>query len=206
MAPEEGEHPGLHEFDFQDPQGKRVGGVSIVERNNDKTLHVEYITAGTKEGLPGFLGQRQVIGLLRQLQQEFPNAERIEGLRVSGARPQHGSASVPLRPTPKQAAHTDFILSSMGWDVAEAGPRYMPLVDDTDRATKAQTIADTDGNPHSIIPTHSTTAGDILSRLDVSSITDSPIMKAFGDSIQQLARDIPVHILSAEDMDALWGS
>jgi hypothetical protein len=172
VEPEEGV-PG-HSFDIEDPQGKRIGGATIVEKDDGQTLIVTHVAAGTTEGLPGFLGPRQLSGLLRQLQVEFPRAEFIEGWRISGAGPER-KASIPLRPTPKQT--TDFL-----------------------RTGETHTVWDYNHNTFDVQPLHSTTLGEVLSKSAVESSTDSPIMKHFGETITRLAKDVPVHVISQEDM------
>jgi hypothetical protein len=178
VEPEEGV-PG-HSFDIEDPQGKRIGGATIEESEDGKTLTIGHVAAGTTEGLPGFLGQRQLTGLLRQLQVEFPNAEHIEGLRVSGAREQPTKVSIPLRPTPKQI--TDFL-----------------------RTGETHTVGDLKGNAHSVEPLHSTTLGEVLPKSAIEYTTDSPIIKHFGETITRLAKDVPLHVISMADMERTLG-
>jgi hypothetical protein len=173
VEPEEGV-PG-HIFDIEDPQGKRIGGVTIEENRDGTILNVSTISAGTEKGLPGFLGTRQLSGLLRQLQQEFPNAKTIEGWRVSGARSEHGLVSIPLRPTPKQI--TDFL-----------------------RTGETHTVWDYNGNEFNAKPLFSSTIGELIPSERVKLESDSPIMHHFGETINRLAKDVPVHVISREDI------
>jgi hypothetical protein len=170
-----------HTFDIQDPDGKRIGGATFDEFDDGKVLRVSSIAAGTAEGLPGFLGQRQLTGLLRQLQREFPNAETLEGWRVSGAREQPGMVSIPLRPTPSQL--TDFMRSGFEKQIV--------------RGPSGETIG--------IQPLYSTTVGQSITSDVLSKATDSPVMKAFGEKIHTLTKDVPIHVISQEDIRKVYG-
>lgn len=77
-----------HDFNLQDEAGKVIGSVNLSEQAGGKQLYIEMIQAGANKRMydPNFLGPALIRDLLRQLKQEFPNAESITGHRVSGAR------------------------------------------------------------------------------------------------------------------------
>jgi hypothetical protein len=89
---------GVHHFDIVDAEGKGVGRVSIVEREDGKKLHVGWVGSGTgaAPGVPNAFGPRVVLDLMSQLKREFPDAKKIGGLRVSGAREHAEEISIPL--------------------------------------------------------------------------------------------------------------
>lgn len=85
-----------HTFSLTDEAGKDAGYVFLNERDGGKVLYVEQI-AGNR-GPQGF-GSKLILSVLEQLKKEFPKAERVEGVRVSGAREKSGAmgpASVRL--------------------------------------------------------------------------------------------------------------
>lgn len=173
-----------HVFDFQDATGKRLGGVTFDLVNEGETLHISNITGGTAEGLPGIFGARQMSGLLRQLQEEFPNVKYLEGQRISGARKETGKVgfvSIPLRLTPSQL--TDFMRSGF----------------------EDQKVMDQAGKLHDVQPIYSTTVGESIPPEAVAKVTDSPVMKAFGEKIHELTKDTPIHVISRADMDKVYG-
>lgn len=89
-----------HTFDMIDNTGKMLGHMDISEEENGKRLYVDNIEAryGANK-----LGPRAMRDILRQIQQQFPNAESIGGARVSGAREKagtvetHATARIPLK-------------------------------------------------------------------------------------------------------------
>ena len=183
VAPEEGALPNEHTFDIQDAEGKRVGGATIQEGSDGRSLHVSSVVGGTDKGLVGFFGQRQMLGLLRQLQEEFPHAETIGGFRISGAREEAqkpGLMSIPLRPSPSQL--TDFMRSG-----------FEPLP-----------IRTSQGD-FNLQPKYSTTIGEAIPSEAVARVTDSPVMKAFGERIHELAKDVPIHVIDREDIKKAFG-
>lgn len=99
-----------HDFNIVDEEGKEQGFATLRESADGKDLHVEYIAANPAYiqagGQANKFGPKLVRGLLRQLKQEFPNAERLFGFRVSGARDladtweTHGKVFIPLEKQP----------------------------------------------------------------------------------------------------------
>lgn len=69
---------------------EKMGELFIGEENGGKRLYVDDIRGIGQYG-PNSLGPRQMRDLLRQLKEEFPNAEELTGFRVSGARDKAGS-------------------------------------------------------------------------------------------------------------------
>ena len=93
-----GPEQGLHDFDLLDEKGQKVGSVNISEQQGGKQLYIDMIQGGKAGGKlydPNFFGPALVRDLLRQLRQEFPNAETITGHRVSGAREKADSYMKP---------------------------------------------------------------------------------------------------------------
>lgn len=71
-------------FTFHDEEGTKVGDMRISQRGQGlKDLYVEGIYA--KEG-PQAFGFSATRDLVRQIKEHYPDAERLYGLRVSGAR------------------------------------------------------------------------------------------------------------------------
>ena len=65
-------------------------------------------------------------------------------------------------------------------------------------------VMDQEGKITKVQPVYSTTFGESLPA-EKDLITDSPVMKAFGDKIRALAKDVPIHVISREDMDRIYG-
>lgn len=88
---------GFHDFQLLDETGKTIGSVNLSEQAGGKQLYIEMIQAGKDKRMydPNFLGPALIRDLLRQLKQEFPNAESITGHRVSGAREKADSFMKP---------------------------------------------------------------------------------------------------------------
>lgn len=83
----------FHDFDMLDETGKTVGSLNLSEQRGGKQLYVEMIQGGGNAKMydPNFFGPSLMRDLLRQIKQEFPNAETITGHRVSGARERAGT-------------------------------------------------------------------------------------------------------------------
>lgn len=74
-----------HVFDLLDPTGESKGWMSIAEEDGGRRLFVDDIHS--PEGAQS-LGPKAMRDVLEQIKEQFPNAERLEGIRVSGAREQ----------------------------------------------------------------------------------------------------------------------
>lgn len=87
-----------HDFKILDETGKSVGYANLSETNGGKDIHVDMIQGTIPAGKPtsefthGFwsFGPALTRDLLRQVKAMFPNAERLGGYRVSGAREKLG--------------------------------------------------------------------------------------------------------------------
>lgn len=77
-----------HDFRFLDENGKTVGSLSLTEYKGGEDVHVDMIM-GLGVG-PTEFGPALMRDLLRQIKAEFPNAKRLGGYRVSGAREKAG--------------------------------------------------------------------------------------------------------------------
>lgn len=77
-----------HDFKFLDENGKTVGSLSLTEYKGGEDIHVDMIM-GLGVG-PTEFGPALIRDLLRQIKAEFPNAKRLGGYRVSGAREKAG--------------------------------------------------------------------------------------------------------------------
>lgn len=95
-----------HLFAINDEAGRQVGDLHIRQAPDSKNLFVEWI-GGTKDiatptgGAANVYGPKLIKSLLRQLKEEFPDAEKLVGWRVSGAREKAGklgAAEVKLSP------------------------------------------------------------------------------------------------------------
>lgn len=119
----------VNTFDLYDSQGRNVGLADITEQDGGKTLYVENIAADWRLGpSPNRFGPRVMIDLLEQIKEAFPNAERIGGFRVSGAREKAGVKTdgvVGAETWIKldEAGLEELRKSPQGWEFAEPGPR-----------------------------------------------------------------------------------
>lgn len=80
-----------HDFKLLDEKGNPVGYINLTEMKGGKDLYVDMISGLNGLG-PQDFGPRLMIDLLRQIKEQFPNAERIGGARVTGAREKAGKA------------------------------------------------------------------------------------------------------------------
>lgn len=85
-----GPEQGFHDFAIADEKGNPVGTINLSEAEGGKQLYIDMINGINGLG-PRDFGPSLMRDLLRQLKQEFPNAESITGHRVSGAREVAGS-------------------------------------------------------------------------------------------------------------------
>lgn len=80
---------GFHDFSLNDEAGNPIGTLNLSEANGGKQLYVEMINGINGLG-PRDFGPALMRSLLRQIKEEFPNAETITEHRVSGAREKAG--------------------------------------------------------------------------------------------------------------------
>jgi len=80
-----GVEQGFHDFNLLDEKGNTVGFINISTADNGKTLYVDNI-AGVNGLGPRDFGPALVRDLMRQIKAEFPEATKLTGHRVSGAR------------------------------------------------------------------------------------------------------------------------
>jgi hypothetical protein len=90
---------GAHSFVITDQNGRPVASLLLTEVRDGKDLYIEWIGAGPKElqetGGPGFVfGPKLTISAFNAIASQFPNAERIGGYRVSGAREKAAAQAV----------------------------------------------------------------------------------------------------------------
>lgn len=88
-----------HDFNIVDDKGGWLGSLAIAEEQGGKLLYIDNIET---DG-PNTIGPAAIRGLLRQLKVEFPNAQELTGLRVSGSRDAAGKpdyATVKLSEDP----------------------------------------------------------------------------------------------------------
>lgn len=87
----------FHDFDLLDENGIARGHLSLSEQKGGKQLYVEMIQGGGTAKMydPNFFGPALMRSLLKQIKEEFPNAESITGHRVSGAREKAGTYEAP---------------------------------------------------------------------------------------------------------------
>lgn len=78
---------GRHAFDIKDPSGASIGELYIAEEEGGKRLYIDDIRSA--EGSQS-IGPRAIRRAASQLFAQFPTAEEIRGMRVSGAREKAG--------------------------------------------------------------------------------------------------------------------
>ena len=107
-----GPEQGFHDFQLLDHNGNAVGFINLSEQKGGKQLHVDMISGSNGFG-PRDFGPSLMRDLLRQIKQEFPNAETLTGHRVSGARDRAGSFE---QPSAEPVIRLD---NPKSWEVAE---------------------------------------------------------------------------------------
>ena len=91
-----GPEAGFHDFNLLDEKGNTVGFINISTQDGGKTLYVDNI-AGVNGLGPRDFGPALMRDLMKQLKAEFPEATKLTGHRVSGAREAAGvEMSSPL--------------------------------------------------------------------------------------------------------------
>lgn len=82
-----------HKFNIKNEKGDTVADIILVEEDGGKRLFVDDIASVTPSGhakpieeAANTLGPRAMRDVLEQIKEQFPNAEVLEGMRVSGAR------------------------------------------------------------------------------------------------------------------------
>jgi hypothetical protein len=85
---------GFHDFNLMDEKGQSVGTLNLSTQNGGKQLYVEMINGINGLG-PRDFGPALMRSLLRQIKEQFPEAESLTGHRVSGAREKAGSYLAP---------------------------------------------------------------------------------------------------------------
>lgn len=89
------EDQALHLFGLMDEHGQRVGDLHISPSEDGKSLGVDWIGGAAGIHANSF-GPSMIRDLLKQLKAQYPEAETLNGHRVSGARETPGLASVKL--------------------------------------------------------------------------------------------------------------
>lgn len=92
----------FHQFELQDEAGKSRGYVILSEQKGGKEIYIEDISGLDRVESANEFGPRMIRDVLRQIKEEFPQAESLTGFRVSGARDKagtwesHGKATIKL--------------------------------------------------------------------------------------------------------------
>lgn len=107
-----GMEAGFHDFSLNDQNGQPVGTINLTEQKGGKQLYVEMINGINGLG-PRDFGPALMRDLLRQLKEQFPNAESITGHRVSGAREKAGTYMAP------SASPVIKLDNPKGWETIE---------------------------------------------------------------------------------------
>lgn len=126
-----GPEQGFHDFEMLDQDGKKVGYVNLSEQAGGKGVHVDMIS-GAKGYGPADFGPRLMRDLLRQIADAFPEAEYVEGFRVSGAREKAdkmANVRIPLRRLDTPVAQLEQFFK--GWEEVDAGLEVPPRPDTT---------------------------------------------------------------------------
>jgi len=84
----------FHDFQITDEKGNNVGTLNLSTQKGGKQLYVEMINGVNGLG-PRDFGPALMRDLLRQIKEQFPEAETITGHRVSGARDKLGTYEKP---------------------------------------------------------------------------------------------------------------
>src|SRR6185437_4994108 len=94
IQPEGEAHPAFanfHDFDMLNEHGQSVGTINLSEQKGGKALYIEMVNGLGEYYNPNNFGPALMRSLLRQIKEQFPNAETLTGHRVSGARETAGS-------------------------------------------------------------------------------------------------------------------
>lgn len=78
-----------HGFNILDKDGKELGNFQIAEEDGGKRLYIDDIQGGINT-----IGTSAIREVLQQIKEQFPNAESLEGMRVSGAREKAGTKDI----------------------------------------------------------------------------------------------------------------
>lgn len=134
----EDERPGARLYHISD-NGKQVGSVwlrQLPERPDIVRIEDIYSMAEGGQGAPNTIGLHAVQGLMDEIRSLYPNATKVAGYRVSGARERAsfeqgrqrtGWVEVPLKAGPKALAQ------ALGWDMAETSVPKEPVPSSTMR-------------------------------------------------------------------------
>lgn len=121
----EGRFANVHDFDLLDGEGKRVGDIQLTYDEAKKDLFVEYVR---HDQGPGAFGPRAVRDIARQLKVEFPEAQTVSGVRVSGARETVAGAKADAANIPRgwsgwSGEHVSVPLSRSGELISDLAER-----------------------------------------------------------------------------------
>jgi hypothetical protein len=83
----------FHDFDLVNENGQSVGTINLSAQKGGKELYIEMINGIGEYYNPNKFGPSLMRDLLRQIKQEFPEAETLTGHRVTGARDAVGDIS-----------------------------------------------------------------------------------------------------------------
>lgn len=177
--------------------GKK-GQVIINPSEDGKTLRVRWVEG---EGGSNSIGTGATRQLLREVQKQFPNAEYIEGERVTGARGETAPEVKMRLPNPavtsiRQASSLEPLFDR---DIFQS--TFIPE-DAVVNSGAIQYNRDT-----VITPQFSFPAKSILAKIDPSTLTGVPraLFEFFGDKLGKMAGEIPTHIISRQDMGKITG-
>jgi hypothetical protein len=190
---------GVHKFAINGG-GKPVGELHIVEQDNGKTLNVKWI-GGTDlgEGFAPNLGVGGLRDILDQVKQEFPNAERLTGERITGARAQagtEGDTSIKLRPSGSHAQAMASIRDAAGLKPIFA--QGQGIIPETAKAASIRVGgSDIAGR---IFP-----AKDAIAMIDKDQLTGVPraLAEFFHDRLTRLAGDTGVWVAPTKAMPSV---
>lgn len=184
------------DFQLHDTEGKPVGMLQIASADGGKTLLIENIHA---EEINSF-GPSTVRDLLRQLKERFPNVEKIEGFRVSGARDKAGTTGVASLDLTKPPNIEDFEMVADNMNRKD----YDKVIPETGVIGGKELQA----GDHTVKPEYSFPVKDIIENFDPAKLRDVPKALAtfFGDKLKNIVGDVDVSIVSDKDIDAILGA
>lgn len=117
-----GPDAGFHDFNLIDQDGNIAGYLNLSQQKGGKELHVDMISGVNGLGARDF-GPSLMRDMLRQIKQEFPEAETLTGHRVSGARDKLGTYEKP------SAMPVIRLDAPEGWGVAETHNEFRSMLE-----------------------------------------------------------------------------
>jgi hypothetical protein len=114
-----GDPESINTFDLYDSSGRNVGIMDITVKEGGRVLWVENIARDWKLGpVANQFGPSVMRDLILQLKEKFPEAERVGGFRVSGARDKAGKQGEAWIRLEENAIEEAFREGDSSWELA----------------------------------------------------------------------------------------